>query len=527
MKNFSAQHLQERLHRHRQSLRYRFKKLPARLMVDDFPVSITPILSPIPAALPSTGPLSLTLLRKLHQVRGEFRKNAIIHQTVLVAVSGGIDSTVLTDVLFLLLPELELLPILLHFNHQLRGEESDQDAAFVQQLAATYGFPLITASAPVRDYVRQKRWNLEQGARQLRYACFAQLASLLNIRYLCTAHTKNDLAETVLLNFLRGSSVTGLAGIARLRSLSDQTLLFRPLLGWDRSDIHTFARARSLQWREDSSNRDLRYRRNRIRHQLLPLLAQQFNPNIIDTLARTAAHFADLDEYLDHFVASLQEKLVAEKSERTIALHLSALMAQPPFLQKELLARLIARFFGFTPQWHQLDRILSVTHKQTGTIETIQKNLVALRDRHLLILSTPPAAVSVQKTIEKTGCFTIDGKQLCLRELPRSRWRRSKKYHFVDSAKVPQRLILRTWKAGDLFQPLGMAAPMKLSDFLTNQKVSVLERPTVCVLTTPDNEIIYVCGYQISERFKIDDNTRRVLRLEWKSMGPNKEAKRE
>ena len=91
MKKFSAEYLQERLRRHRQSLRYHFKKLPSRLMVDDFPVSITPILSPIPAALPSTGPLSLTLLRKLHQVRGEFRKNAIVHQTVLVAVSGGID----------------------------------------------------------------------------------------------------------------------------------------------------------------------------------------------------------------------------------------------------------------------------------------------------------------------------------------------------------------------------------------------------------------------------------------------------
>ncbi len=508
-------HLAERFQQYRKEIRSALRHLPTHLTVDDFSVSLhTYIPKRRPAFPPPIAKLSLQ--RKLKQLTAVFQTYELRQLAVLAAVSGGIDSVVLIDTLLSLFPKLEIFPVIFHFNHQLRGMESDRDAEFVRKLAQQYGLPLILATAETQRYAKVSHCSIEEGARNLRYTTLRFLAEQLQLPYVCTAHTKNDLAETVLLNFLRGTSVTGLAGIPRIRSLSSTVRVFRPLLDWSRQDISAYAEVQSLRWIEDSSNQDLRYTRNRIRHILLPLLQSEFNPNITDTLHRTAQHFQSLESYLQTLIAQLQAEIVQEIDHQALALRIPSLRAQPQFLQQELIARLAAQHFALSLTWQQLSRILSVMEKQTGTIETIHRKLIALRDRHLLILTAPREPVTIHRSIEKKGCYTVGRHLLCLKEFPRSRWRRSKKHHYVDSDKIPNQLILRTWKAGDIFQPLGMPAPMKLSDFLTNQKVPVLERPTICVLTTLDGEILYVCGYQISEQVKVTDQTRRVLRLEWK-----------
>ena len=201
-------------------------------------------------------------------------------QSVGVAVSGGADSVCLLHVLLELAPKWDLHLSVLHLNHQLRGEESRQDAEFVRELAVRLGLPFLLREADVAA----SSDNLEQAARLARLAFFAEMLASGAVARVALGHTRSDQAETVLFRFLRGSGTAGLAGICPVTSQG----IVRPLIEMERTGINQFLRERGIGWREDSSNASLQFARNRIRRQLLPQLAAVWNPAIVQTLAHTA-----------------------------------------------------------------------------------------------------------------------------------------------------------------------------------------------------------------------------------------------
>lgn len=222
----------------------------------------------------------------LHAHVADFlKRHGLEHSTGIVAISGGPDSVALTHLLSKTFASSQM--VLAHVNHQLRGEESDADEMFVQNLAKSLGLACKTTRIDVADIAERERDNLENIARRERYAWLTQVAKEQNANWVATGHTADDQAETVLLRLIRGSGVTALSGIAETRSLGENMALIRPLLAVRRQDLLDYLHAGKIAFRIDSSNQDPRFTRNRLRRDLVPLL-HQYNPAIVDVLCRLA-----------------------------------------------------------------------------------------------------------------------------------------------------------------------------------------------------------------------------------------------
>jgi tRNA(Ile)-lysidine synthase len=225
----------------------------------------------------------------LSAVRGFLNREGLRGRVIVVAVSGGSDSLALLHAL-----HGETQVTAAHLNHQLRGPESDADEAFVAAFCQQHAIPFHVQKLPVAVKAAEAGENLESAARRLRYDWLLQVARQVRANHVATGHTLNDQAETVLFNLLRGTGLRGLRGIAATRDLATGIKVIRPLLTVTRQDVLEYLAGHGLQAREDSSNLDLRYTRNRIRHQLLPLLREQFNPAVDQCLARLAEQAAEM-----------------------------------------------------------------------------------------------------------------------------------------------------------------------------------------------------------------------------------------
>ncbi len=276
---------------------------------------------------------------------------------IVAAVSGGIDSMVMLDLLCRLSPSMNLSIIAAHVNYKLRGRESNADEALVKKAALRYGIPLETASLKP-----PKGKNLQDAARRLRYDFFSQLAEKHGASAICLAHHAGDQAETVLLHLLRGSGLTGLRGMAFM-SMQAGVRIVRPLLDAARSDIALYAKERRIAFREDRTNAKIKYRRNSVRHRLIPLL-REFNPRIEDTLSQTALRLADDDDALDAIAeASLDEALVADPATRGegVAINIDTYKAFPASIRRRLIRIAFERMAGSTRDLNA-DQLARIDH---------------------------------------------------------------------------------------------------------------------------------------------------------------------
>ncbi len=258
--------------------------------------------------------------------------------TVVVAVSGGADSTALLSALQSISQQSSGRLIAAHFNHQLRGAESDGDERFVRQLCQQLDTPCEVARAETA--LVSTGDGLEAEARQQRYQFLRELANHCGARYVVTAHTADDQAETVLHRLVRGTGLAGLAGIPATRRLSEMTTVIRPLLSVPRQAVQAYLHDRGQAFREDSSNELTVFTRNRIRHQLLPLLAQRFNPQVVPSLLRLANLAREAQHVIDAVVDPLFEASLTHRTSDRVDLTRAPLLQQPPYLVRELLVRI-------------------------------------------------------------------------------------------------------------------------------------------------------------------------------------------
>lgn len=494
--------------------------LTPNVLIDDAAVSLSYFRPQIEAiAFPQIETVfenkkTITRIRKLQK---KLRHFGIVENVGTVGVSGGADSVALADILYLLYPAIRIFPVIVHINHLLRGEESERDQNLVQ-LFASSKYPLIIARVDVKEHAQRKRVSIETAGRELRYRIFEKISEFISASYIFTAHTQNDLAETVLMNFLRGTSITGLAGFPFIRQYRNSIFLVKPLIDWDKAAILDYCTERELSWAEDSSNLSLQFTRNRVRHLLLPLIQQHFNPSIYQTLSRTAFHFQELESFLEDFTQKILQQAIILATKSIIQIKIPELKKTHLYIQKEAIQRVVEQLFDLKLSEHQIKRILSVMDKQTGKIETINRNIRAIRDRDILILTSDQEKPSQPVILQKNSKYKIGHNSIVLQEIPKTQFHPSPDALFVDSDLVPETLILRPWQAGDRFQPFGMKTPVKVSDFLTNRKVPVLKRQHIYVLTTPDDQIIALCGYQIDDRYKVKPETQKVLQITWSSI---------
>ena len=388
------------------------------------------------------------------------------------AVSGGADSVCLLDVLVALAPRWNLRLVVLHLDHGLRGEESREDARFVARLAAGYGLPVEMRAAGLAAAASRPGVNLEKAGREARHAFFLELLSGGTLGRVALGHTLSDQAETVLYRMLRGAGPLGLAGMAPARPDG----LVRPLLCVTRAEVEDYLRSRGIPWRNDSSNCDPRFARNRIRHQLLPQLAAGWNPALAGTLARTAAVLRDEESWweaeidrlaAEHFTGRPPEVIL--NAARVARLHRA--------VARRLLRRALEIVKGdlLSMDFAHVEQALDLVAGRSGRGRLRLPGVEVTRSFGWVRLAPPlpPDAgrrgYSVPVTVP--GRVTIPGlEQVLVLESA------------GDSPAPPVTLELRNWRPGDAYQPAGCRAPVKLKALFQKARVPRWERSAWPVL---------------------------------------------
>ncbi len=440
-------------------------------------------------------------------------------ERVIVAVSGGIDSMVLLDVLVSLREKFRLELIVGHVNHSLRGRESDGDQEFVEGSAKQYGVRCIVARIATKEYAGAMKVSIQDAARELRYAFLKELHHSAGADWIATAHHADDNAETLLLHFVRGTGLQGLRGILPKRE--DESII-RPLLFARRSEIIEYARAKRIHYREDSSNTKDKYSRNALRHKVLPVLEQYINPGIVHTLNYNARLFEQSGRLIEHAHDLALSECVRPYDSHTFGVRVKKLLVHPIEMQHALFHRLFSRLPGAPVNYKSITQSIRLCSAQVGKRIQLNKRWNIIRDREELVLSDLLHDEPVDYQLESYGTLRGSGISLTIEQVNKNdvgfnRVRRTRhprwtttEYVDADTFRFPLRL--RKWQKGDWFIPLGMKDKKKISNFLTDVHIPSQQKKMICVLCS-GNDIIWVCGVRLDNRFRILEHTRNIARL--------------
>lgn len=429
---------------------------------------------------------------------------------IVAAVSGGVDSVVMLDVLMSLREQWNLSLVVAHVNHQLRGEEADCDEEFVKQLAKHYGVSCYAVRVGTAKEAERKKISIQETARNLRYDFFSKLRNELGFHKVTTAHNANDNAETVLLNLSRGAGVQGLAGIPVMR---EDMQVVRLLLSVTREEIETYARERGLSYRTDSSNAKTDYTRNFLRHSVVPLFTSNVNPNFVMTLNRTAELFRSLEQYLNNDAQQVISE-VAQKGNGEVVIDIPRLAAQPLFMQEYCLLLLMREFVRHDVDFSSVKTMSHLIEAETGSAYQFAQGVVAIRDRARLVFRNDEVTQSFRYPIEPNQFYRFDRFLFSSAAAESYQPVENGKVEFVDADRLGNSLVLRNWSEGDWFFPLGMKGRKKLSDFFVDAKIPIYEKQSIPVLES-DGAIVWVCGKRIDDRFKVNKATKHILKLEY------------
>ena len=451
-------------------------------------------------------------------------------ETVLVAVSGGADSLALLYGLHALRSQLNCELHVVHLNHCLRPE-ADTDAKFVQQHAADLGLPCTIQRSEVPRLVKQWKLSVEAAGRKARYQFYESVCMEVNATKVALGHHQDDIAETVLMNLIRGSGAAGLKGIAPVRDIK----FIRPLVGSTRQQIEVFLTSIGITPRQDTTNTDVNYLRNRVRHELIPQLARDYNPNIKTGLSRTADVLGTESEYLDTAAQKAFETCRIQGTHKNVVLDRVKFRQYHIALQRRMLRQSVFEMLGDINDLYfaHCEAMLNFVEADTpNTVLALPNDLRFRRAYQQLIFERKPVEMesfaypvtTVGKTsiailnteitaelgdVESPGALTLpDGKFEAIFDYDKLR----KVFAKPSSETVP--LIVRNRQQGDRFQPYGMRGTKKIKDFFIDAKVPRSERDSIPLLVCGD-EILWVIGYTTSDTFKIKSNTRHYLYLHY------------
>lgn len=446
----------------------------------------------------------LTVVRRLKLFEAE--------DTLIVGLSGGADSVALLDLLATL-PGYRLRLIAAHLNHSLRGDESDADEAFCRSLAEQYAIPCETRRINVAALTFATSRGLEDAGRKARREFFEELAERYGAHGIVLAHHADDQAETVLMRLLRGAGSHGLAAM----NVKNGRYL-RPLLDVRRSRLEEHLNERGLAWREDSSNRDTVFLRNRIRHELLPLL-ETYNPSIYDCLNTTSGLLADESCLLDELAHQAADSACSESPDGW-SCSIPDLAALHPALQRRLIRLILARTsrgLDFFTSTHIEDiRSLALCGPPNGRL-TLPRSTTAIRayDRLTITSATLTACTDWEMEITAPGRYQLpDGGYLEIGEATREDTPAAVGRHTirVDLDKAPFPWLVRSPRSGDRLAPVGMQGHKKLKDIFIDDKIPLQQRHQTPVVLSRQ-EIIWACGLRASRTVQPDSQSTRIVEL--------------
>ncbi|SMC00069.1 tRNA(Ile)-lysidine synthase [Thermanaeromonas toyohensis ToBE] len=449
----------------------------------------------------------------LEQVRLTIQRYKLLDfgEKVVVGVSGGPDSLALLCSLLELQKELGISLHVAHLDHRLR-ENSAQEAAYVRRLAQQWGLPVTVEARDVRTYQREHKLSLEEAAREVRYRFLREVAGKVGATKIAVGHQADDQAETLLLNLLRGSGLTGLKAM-----LPHREGIIRPLLFITREEIEAYCRDKGLVPCRDPSNLDPAYRRNKIRQELIPWLAREFNPAIVRVLARTAVLLAEEEAFLEEVTRESLAKVIKEQGRGYLQIEREGLLSLPPALERRVLRAAVLSLGGGVEFYH-VEHLRELLRAGSGAL-TLPQGLQAKVSHGFLLLKEP----NVKGEEEILFCHPLKvpgvtplpeiGRRLRIEILPPPAKVITPPWEaWVDRDKLPGPLWARNWRPGDRFRPLGMKGTKKLQDLFVDAGINTRERRRLPVVVSGEN-IVWVAGVRLAEDFKITPETRWALHL--------------
>ncbi len=440
----------------------------------------------------------------LESFRSNISKNKLFAKTdkLLLAFSGGIDSVVLA----MLLKEAGYDFELAHCNFKLRGKESDTDEKFCKDFAKKINIKIHSHQFKTKEYVKKTKLSVQMAARELRYNWFMDLVKKNKYKYVLTAHHANDAIETLLINLVRGTGINGLQGIPQ-----KQNLIVRPLLFATKSEIQTYAKKNKLIFRNDSSNDEVKYKRNFLRHEIIPGL-KKLNPSLENTFENNIRLFKQTASVLKQFISE-KKKLIVTGDKNDLKIDLKKLLKEE---SAELLLFEWLHPLDFNAS--QAEQIFTALDIKSSGKLFFSPTHKALIDRdHIFVELLEPKTSKSEYILNGIADFkklpfaleanlSIDKKIISGKNIAQ-----------IDFQKSLFPMKLRKWQQGDRFMPLGMEGFKKISDFLINQKLSRFEKENIWLLLNK-NEVVWVVGQRLDERYKINSKTKKILKLQLKEV---------
>lgn len=437
----------------------------------------------------------------LEEFRKYIEENKLLQSSdrVLLAVSGGIDSMVMTHLFLRTATEIGIS----HCNFNLRGSESDEDELFVRKFSSDHNIPFFCMSFDTTGFASEKNISIQMAARELRYRWFEEIRVKNKYDFIALAHNQNDNIETFLINLTRGTGIAGLTGMK-----PKYKHLIRPLLFASRQAINEYCSFNNILYREDRSNTETKYTRNKIRHTILPLF-REINPSFDITLGETAEKLGEINEILSDFISVIRNR-VAKQNNNLTYFRVDDLNSLSP--KRTVLFELFKPFGIGTGQIDDLEYLIQ--GKTGGQLFTATHRLLKNR-RDILVSRREPGDEVYYEVSDPEDFNNVPGfVSACITDhtedfiIPDSSC-----IACLDAGKISFPVIIRKWMPGDSFYPLGMKHKKKLSDYFIDNKYSILDKEN-CQILESEGKIVWIAGDRIDNRFRITRSTKKILIVE-------------
>jgi len=448
------------------------------------------------------------------KVYGYIKEKNLIRENdrILVAFSGGTDSLALLMVLHELKERLKIEIGACHMNHMLRGAEADEDENFTQEFCRKLDVPFYSMKADVMAYAIEKKLSLEAAGRALRYAFFKEI--MVNLKYdrCATAHHLDDQVETVLMNLMRGSGLNGLTGMSPLREE-----FVKPLLFLKKEELSSYLKDRNLEPREDDSNRESVFRRNRVRNELIPYIRKNFNPDFPETIFRMAELLSTDSDFLEETVEEKAKSCLFIESKERIIIRKEAFRLHQA-IHTRLIQKAILHVKGNLSDIEEIhiSDIILLHEKETGKVIDIKDAITARNDYGQIIIERKKTAEREETMLHEEltipGTYVVEGKTITFRYVGRDEIIKDKRLRFFNGDIIEEKIIVRHRDEGDRMRPFGMNGYRKLKNILIDKKISREDRDRLLVFQNR-NEIFYIGSMIISDDYKVKESTQKILEV--------------
>ena len=429
-------------------------------------------------------------------------------EKILVALSGGPDSVFLLHFLNKFKKKFKVEIGAAHINHKLRGKDSERDELFCNAICNELAIPFYPIKKDVKTYASKNKFSIELAARKIRYDFFTKITNQHSYNKIATAHNADDNVETVLLNLVKGAGIKGISGIPIKRDN-----IIRPILCLSKNEILNYLDENKFEYRIDQSNLSNDFERNFLRNKVVPLLKENLNPSLIKAVLNTSINLQNLILGLDDYSEKIKLNLVSVKN-KSLSISDETVKSND-FIISYLIKSKIEENFSVKLESNDLKKIFSLIKKQAGKSEQLTENLIAFKERNEIIIKKKSLPNKVETYLLKFGDeVKIDSKTFSIVDLNSKEIKldKSKNIEFISADNISKKFEIRNWQNGDKFFPIGMKGSKKISDYLNDIKISSFEKRNQLVLLN-EKKIVWVIGKRLDERFKINSNTKKVLKL--------------